>query len=397
MPRPRTPIGTYGAIHVIEVGPGVYEAHTRFRMRNGKLRRVRRRGRTEKGAIRTLKKALVELADEVAGRAISGSTRMAHVADLWLADFEAKVERGERAAKSLYDYRDTVRRHLKPRLGDLACREVTAGLCDEVLKGVRAEVGYAAAKRARVVLSGICSYAVRHEAMPDNPVRSVEAIAAESTKEIRTLEGSQRRDFLAKLRTWCNEKAGGPGRLGPRAQAWTDLPDVAEAMLATGTRISEILAVTGDEIDAAEQLVVISHHLVRIAGVGIVRQPLRKGGRPALTLKVPSWSLPMLRKRKLAAGSGPIFPTWNGTWLDPSNVGKRLKSASKEIGYGWVTSHAFRRTVATHLGDADFAPTAIGDQLGNTADVVERNYRRKRVANEAIAEALESLLGDETG
>lgn len=397
MPRPRTPIGTYGAIHTARIADRTWEAEARFRMRDGRLRRIRRRGSTRAAAERALKEALAELTDEVAGRAISGATRMAHVARLWLADFEAKVERGERAAKSLYDYSDTVRRHLLPRLGELACREITAGLCDEVLKRIRDDVGAAAAKRARVVLSGICGYAVRHEAMPSNPVRSVEALGTGNREEVRVLEGSQRRDFLDKLRAWCEETAGGPGRLGPRARAWVDLPDVAEAMLATGARIGEILAVTGDEVDPAERIVVISHHLVRIKGEGIVRTPLRKGGRPALTLRVPSWSVPMWRRRKLAAGSGPIFPTWNGTLVDPSNVMKRFRRACDEIGYPWVSSHAFRKTVATHLGDANLAPTAIGDQLGNTAEVVERAYRRKRVANEAIAESLESLLDGETG
>lgn len=395
MSRPRTPIGTYGAIKVTELGPRLFEARARFRMRNGRMRRLRRRGTSKSAAERALKAALAELADEVAGRAISGGTRLAHVAELWLADFEAKVRRGERAAKSFYDYRDAVRLHVVPRIGELACREVSPGLCDETLKAIRDEVGYAAAKRARVVLSGVCGHAVRHEAMQANPVRSVEAITAAERKQIRTLEGEQRRDFLTKLRAWVEERVGEQQhRLGPRASAWLDLPEIAEAMLSTGTRIGEILAVDGDEVDTAAGTVTVSHHLVRIAGEGMVRQPLRKGGGEALTLVVPSWSLPMWRRRKLAAGAGPVFATWNGQYPDPTNVGKRLKEAAEAIGYPWVTSHVFRRTVATHLGDSDLAPTAIADQLGNTAEVVERNYRRKRVANENVATSLESLMGD---
>lgn len=396
MPRPRTPIGTYGRISTTELAPGVWEARARFRMRDGRERRLRRRGKTDKAAERALKKAMSELADEVASRSISGATRLARVAELWLEDFEAKVERGDRAAKSLYDYRDASRLHIVPRIGDLACREVTAGLCDEVLKAIRDDVGYASAKRVRVVLSGICSYAVRHEAMRDNPVRSVEQITAAEKQAVKVLEPEQRRDFTRKLAAWVDERTGDEEhRLGPRARAWTDLPDVVAAMLSTGVRIGEVLAINGDEIDPASQTVTVSHHLVRVAGQGIVRQALRKGGEPALTLRVPSWSVEMWRRRKLESGGGPVFATWNGTYPDPTNVGKRLSTAADGIGYGWVTSHVFRRTVATHLGDGDMPSTAIADQLGNTVPVVEKSYRRKRVANGSTATALEDLFDDE--
>src|SRR5699024_4312474 len=55
---------------------------------------------------------------------------------------------------------------------------------------------------------------------------------------------------------------------------------------------------------------------------------------------------------------------------------------------GWhASSHTLQRTVATHLGDSDLAPTVIADQLGNTVGVVETHYRRKRVANEAVTTA----------
>jgi len=57
-----------------------------------------------------------------------------------------------------------------------------------------------------------------------------------------------------------------------------------------------------------------------------------------------------------------------------------------------------RHTVGTHLGDSGVSSELISDQLGNTAEVVERHYRRKTVTNAATADALESLLdGKDTG
>lgn len=68
--------------------------------------------------------------------------------------------------------------------------------------------------------------------------------------------------------------------------------------------------------------------------------------------------------------------------------------AFAEVGYGWVTSHAFHRTVATVL-EADLSTTAIADQLRNTRAVAERHYSKRRVANQVKAEALEEMLGEE--
>jgi integrase len=261
---------------------------------------------------------------------------------------------------------------------------------------VHDEVGYATAKRTKVVLSGICGYALRHGAMTSNPAKSVEAMSAPKSKPIRVLEPEQRADFLAKLRVHVAERATEGGYdLGPRARSWTDLPDIAEAMLATGARLGEILAVIGDDVDPGTRRVVMDHHLVRIAGQGIVRVPLRKGDGEGLTLVFPTWATPLFRRRKLESGGGVLFPAWNDKLVDPSNVTKRFRKACDAIGYGEVSSHVFRHTVGTHLGDAGMASTAIADQLGNTGPVVEKHYRRKRVANERIAESLESLMSAE--
>lgn len=61
-----------------------------------------------------------------------------------------------------------------------------------------------------------------------------------------------------------------------------------------------------------------------------------------------------------------------------------------------MTSHVFRKTVATVLDEADLPTTAIADQLGNTRAVAEKHYRRKRAANQANADALEGMLREAT-
>jgi integrase len=402
-------IGTFGEIHTVEVQPGLWEARARFRLRNGRIVRPRKRrpGKTSGPAVRALKAHMATLADEVSGRKINGDTRLSHVMDLWLADFAEKVTLGKRAPKSLEEYRSVINRHLRPRMGELACREAeNAGLVDETLKEIRRDsaaavgtrgnkrgkTGTAGMLRARTVLSHVCGYAVRHGAMRTNPVKSAEAIDHDQN-EIVALEPEQRADFFERFRRWISEKLEGENRLGPRARAWIDLADIIEAELATGCRIGEVLALTGDSIDLAAPKAVADHHLVRVTGQGLVRMPNRKGGRPAVEAALPSWSLPMWRRRKLESGGGPLFPTWNGQWQDPSNVGKRIKSACEAIGYGWVSSRILRHTTATHIVDSGLTSADAADALGNSVEVIEGNYRRKQRANPRVAVALESLMG----
>lgn len=403
MARPRTEIGTFGNINAREVQPGVWEARARFRMRNGRLRPVKRRAASRTAAERALKKAMAKLANEAASKTINVETQFGIVIDLWLAEFKKKVERGERAAKSLYDYEDSAEQ-IRKHMGELTCGEAdNAGLCDETLKAIRDDAakskrskrgaGYAAAKRAKTVLTGICGLAVRHGAMTSNPAKSAEAIEQGEREEVRALEPDERLDFLTKLRGWCVEKAGGSARGGVRMQVWLDLPDTAEAMLATGGRPGEILAAVGPGVDPQARTVLLDHHLVRIERVGLVRKFRRKGGGEVIEPMYPSWAAPMFARRKLAAGEGPLFPTWNGEWTDPSNFQKRFREACDGIGYPWVAARMLRHTVGTHIVDVGGTNEDAADQLGNTPEIVERNYRRKRRTSPENAAKLESLLG----
>lgn len=401
--RPRTEIGTYGDISNREVRPGVWEARARFRLRNGRLKPVKRRGPSKTAAERAVKKAMTKLANATTSKTLTVESRFGLAIDLWLAEFKKKVERGERAHKSLYDYEDSAEQ-IRKYMGDRTCGEAeNAGLCDEVLKAIRDDAakskrskrgaGYAAAKRAKTVLTGVCGLTVRHGAMTTNPAKSTEAIEQSGDKEdVRALEPDERLDFLTKLRVWCKAKADSSKRGGVRVQAWLDLPDTTEAMLATGSRPGEILAATGAGVDPLKRTVLLDHHLVRIEQVGLVRTFRRKGGGEVIEPMYPSWAAPMFARRKLAAGDGPLFPTWNEQWQDPSNVQKRFREACDAIGYEWVAARMIRHTVGTHIVDLGGTNEDAADQLGNTPEIVQRNYRRKRRTSPENAAKLESLL-----
>jgi hypothetical protein len=68
-------------------------------------------------------------------------------------------------------YRDRLDRQIIPSLGNLRVRELTVGVCDRHLCAVRDNNGPSTAKATRSVLSGICRFAARHDALERNPVR----------------------------------------------------------------------------------------------------------------------------------------------------------------------------------------------------------------------------------
>lgn len=394
MGRPPTPVGTYGAINLTRLGAKRWEASARFRFASGHTKRVRRTGASQTAATHALKAHMAELAAEVTSGEISTSSRFAFVAGLWLQEIEREARLGDRSPNTVRLYRGYLTNWILPAIGELQMRELRVKNVDDVIKRAHERGSYDTAKSVRAALSGACGYAVRHGALAANPVRSAGRLPRGQQKEVVALDAAQRTDLHAKLRALAVAKAtDAQGRsLGRRAQVWADLPDLYEGMLSTGVRIGELLALSGDEVDPARRTVAIDWHLIHVTGQGLVRRHLRKGNVAGLLLAVPEWSVPMWRRRKLSSGGGPLWPAWSGGWSDPSNVIHRIREAMDECGYDWVTSHVFRKTVATVLDEDGLPIGAVADQLGNSRQVAEKRYVAKRVANEASADALGRML-----
>jgi integrase len=167
---------------------------------------------------------------------------------------------------------------------------------------------------------------------------------------------------------------------------------VTTLTVATGVRLGELLALSGTAFDPHGPTLAIDWHIIRVSGQGLVRHKSRKGNS-GLLLRVPTWSVPMFTRRTTAAdGDNPMFPSARGGWLDPSNVINRIGQAFDDCGYDWVTSHVFRKTVATVLDEAGLPSGAVADQLGNTRAIAEKHYIARRVANEQAAHALEGIM-----
>ena len=86
------------------------------------------------------------------------------------------------------------------------------------------------------------------------------------------------------------------------------------------------------------------------------------------------------------------IPAPLGGWRDPSNTQADLREAFATAGFEWVTTHAFRKTVATLMDHAGLSSRAAADQLGHASTSMTTDvYFGRKVAITGAAAVLEAL------
>lgn len=145
-------------------------------------------------------------------------------------------------------------------------------------------------------------------------------------------------------------------------------------------------------MDLERGAVSVSSTLIRIQGEGLLRKTTKsKSGQRQLLL--PVWAVDMLRMRWLRGYrvDMPVFPNLDGGFRDPSNTRREMTRAAKRIGFGWVTSHNWRKTTATILDDAGLSARVIADQLGHSRPSMTQDvYLGRKAPHLRVVEALEA-------
>ncbi|MGA5305933.1 tyrosine-type recombinase/integrase [Nucisporomicrobium flavum] len=382
MARPPLPIGTWGVIRTEKLGPNRHCARARFRDYDGKTRDVEATGATGPAAIRALKE---KLRDRVAPNddEITRETHLSTLANLWVDEITAE----ERLAPQTVDrYGKSLRNMILPALGNLRIREATVGRLDRFLREI-AKDHPAAAKGAKVVLGQMLALAVRHGAVPTNPVRETGRLR-KPRRKVAALTSEHLQAVRAAIRDWQQPV---PGKPGPRHTG--DLADIVDLMLATGARIGEILALRWADLDIAADrpTLTICGTIVYVKGKGIFRQEWTKSDAGYRTVVLPRFAVGMLLARNLHAADNPhdaIFASRRGTWLSPNNVRRQWRQARTDTDLGWVTPHTFRKTVAT-LIDKEADTKSAAAQLGHASEEITHTYY---IAKPALAPDVSDIL-----
>jgi integrase len=108
--------------------------------------------------------------------------------------------------------------------------------------------------------------------------------------------------------------------------------------------------------------------LVTKAGKGLIRLDETKTAAGRRTLPLPSFAVTVLSARRAVPYLGQqtmIFPSTAGTWRDPDNFRARWRTVRDDLGVPDVTSHSFRKSVATLIDDEGLSARIGADHLGH--------------------------------
>ena len=358
------PPGTYGSINTKQTPSGAWRARTILRGYDGIYYDIEKHGASAADAERRLKAEIADRQQASGSELIKPTTTFADLVAFWLGDLATRDD-GPSGA-SIAKYRTTLT-HLVTSMGGLRIREVTPGLVDSKIK----ELPSADMRRkCRSHLVNMFDLAMIHQAAQTNPVLAttrhkrkdqvVEDIPMETLEQIREA-----------VQKWMNKKRSGPKHTD-------DLADIVELLLATGSRIGEILALRWEDCDlnTKRPTITITGSIRYEKGKGNFRDtPKTKAS--VRTFVLPSFAAQLLRRRRIAQPPNPlgaVFCTRNGTWHQLSNMQRRWRGLRAEAELDWVKFHSFRRTVATQI-DAAVDADAAARQLGHASkQVTEKHY-----------------------
>ena len=383
MTRARLRIGEHGTIAFRPAANGGVVASTYYRNHSGTRRRLEATAGSKTAARRLLTEKLEEVVGAGAG-VFSHTTTVTQLADAWFIEFSDLVTVGRRSPSTSAAYRRTIDVFITPRIGDLRLPDLRPAVVDRFIRGVHTDHGYASAKICRSVLSSVCSFGVRRDALQMNPVRELTPLESGRSDGARALTRSEEAAWLALIDA---------SPYGVRR----DLPDLTRFLLGTGCRIGEALALRWEDVDLDAGTLVVRRTVFRVAGQGlVVKEPKTASG--TRTLHLPTWLTELLRRRHAEADSLVVFPDARGGYRDRNNVEREYRTVRADTAFEWVVPHTYRKTVATRLDAAGLSARVIADQLGHSRiSMTQDVYLGRRAVDVSAAAALETTTPSREG
>jgi integrase len=386
--RPPLRIGQHGKITRKYLGGGVWVARCRFRDSDGVTRIVERRGTADehdkhgKLAEDALVEAIRDRRPPTMGDEITLDTAVSTLVERHL---ERLAEDG-RSPVTLSTYRFAAGK-LGKFIGGVRLGEATPARVDAAVRSMRAAHGATMARQSKTILKGALQLAVMSNVLGANPVRDVQPIKSKAQPQGATaLTGDQLRDLLVKLRAsvYCQDH---------------DLVDPITLLIATGLRRSELLALRWTDFDAAAGTLTVAGMVVRVAGKGLERIDDTKSDAGKRTIPLPQFAITVLTERRHLPYLGEqtvIFPSTAGTLRDPNNFGKQWRTVRDDLGVAGVTTHSFRKTVATLIDDEGLSARVGADQLGHSkVSMTQDRYMSRGRVHAKVAELLDRTINDE--
>lgn len=392
MPRPRTPLGTFGEIWHEQTASGKTLARVKLRDDDGNRRKLSAVGDSPAAATRNLKKKIAEMARRNDGHGeITANSSFETLATLWLETIEDDVEL---TASTKYRYKKDLNTLVLPTFRDFALREMSVRRVDAFLRA-QAKKSYSRAKKAKVVLNLALGLAVRYEALERNPVRGTARLRRPKRKP-KSLSIETVQTVRDAVRAWRKDE----GLPGPRPDGQLEV--IIELMLGTSARIGEVLAIRKRDVflDISPAAVMITGTIIALCDRPTFRQDHAKTATSERLVYLPQFAADALRERMAKIEEMDddhlVFFSRNGTPLTPNNMRTRLRKILADVEIERVTPHAFRRTVATVM-DREAGMDLAASLLGHSSTEITRLHyiERDMKVDPRTAKVLEAHLSPE--
>jgi len=170
-------------------------------------------------------------------------------------------------------------------------------------------------------------------------------------------------------------------------------------LIATGLRRSELLGLRWTDFDETTGTLTVAGKVVREHGRGLVRSDETKTAAGRRTIPLPRFALDVLRERRTHPYPGEatvIFPSTAGTLRDPNNFGKQWRNVRDQLGVPGVTTHSFRKTVATLIDEEGQSARIGADHLGHSkVSMTQDRYMSRGRVHSEVAALLDRAIKDE--
>ncbi|WP_418601593.1 site-specific integrase [Mycolicibacterium sp. SCSIO 43805] len=382
--RPPLRIGQHGKITRTNLGGGVWLARCKFRDSDGAVRRIERRGPAdvEDKYGKLAEDALIEsLKDRrpPSDEEISLDTKISTLVERHIT----RLSEDGRSPATISTYEFAAGK-LAKFIGGVRVGEATPARIDAAIRSMRTSHGATMARQSKTILRGALQLAVMSNVLGSNPVRDVQPIRSkDQPKGATALTAGQLRELLGKLRAHEYSRQH-------------DLVDPITVLIATGLRRSELLALRWSDFDEDGETILVGGKLVRAKGEGLQRIDDTKTASGKRTLPLPQFAVDALterRGREYVGEQTMIFPSTAGTWRDPNNFGKQWRQVRDDLGAGGVTTHSFRKTVATLIDDEGLSARIGADHLGHAkVSMTQDRYMSRGRVHTEVADLLDRTI-----
>ena len=152
------------------------------------------------------------------------------------------------------------------------------------------------------------------------------------------------------------------------------------------------------DFDTDAGTITITGKVIRETGKGLIRMDETKTASGHRTLPLPRFAIETLTERRALPYLGEqdlIFPSTAGTLRDPNNFGRLWRTVRDELGVPEVTTHSFRKTVATLIDDQGLSARIGADHLGHAkVSMTQDRYMARGKVHTQVADVLDDAIND---